>query len=180
MKKAIKVLGKMGSGALILLLVVLAVLVLSSRASGGEPTIFGHQVKVVLSGSMEPTFLTGSIIVNEVVNKEATYKKDDIITFQAEDKLITHRIIDVKKVGDQMMYETKGDHNNAPDSGYVVSANIVGKYTGMTIPNAGYIIQFATSKAGSALLLFIPGLLLVLSAVRTMVTALRDLEAKNA
>ena len=37
-------------------LMVLAFVVISSKASGGDPTVMGYQFKSVLSGSMEPTF----------------------------------------------------------------------------------------------------------------------------
>ncbi|MBM7588095.1 signal peptidase [Bacillus pakistanensis] len=180
MKKAIRIICKVGSAVGFILLCLLTLIVLSTKASGGEPTILGHQLKTVLSGSMEPTFQTGSIIVIELAKKGTAYQKGDIITFHSEDKLITHRIIDVKKANGQWLYTTKGDNNDGPDSDYVLSQNIVGKYTSFTVPYAGYIVNYATSKTGSALLLFIPGLLLVFSAGRTIVKELKKVEAKNA
>ncbi|WP_231495884.1 signal peptidase I SipW [Paucisalibacillus sp. EB02] len=163
----------------LLLICILAFFVLSTKASGGDPSIFGHQVKVVLSGSMDPTFNTGSIIVNKLVGSDTTYKKGDIITFQQDGNLITHRIVDVMIVNGNQLFQTKGDNNNAADSDYVQMQNIVGKYTGFTIPMMGYVIGFATSKLGSALLLFIPGLLIVLSAGRSIFLAARELEGKK-
>lgn len=158
---------------------MLVFVVLSSKVSGGEPTILGYQVKTVLSGSMEPTFYTGSIIINELPSKDGIYKKGDVITFQSDEKLITHRIKGVHDANGKKLYETKGDHNNAPDLGYVQPDNIVGKYTGITIPKAGYIISYATSKIGSALLLFIPGLLLVLSSAFSIFRAVKEVEKNN-
>lgn len=158
----------------------MVVLVLSSKASGGEPTILGYQMKTVLSGSMEPTFLTGSIITIKLANTHTNYEKGDVITFRDEEKLITHRIIEVKKVNGQTLYKTKGDNNDAPDLGLVLSKNVVGKYTNVTIPFAGYLVNYATSKTGSALLLIIPGILLVLSAARSIIGAMKEVEMKNA
>jgi signal peptidase I len=179
-KKAIRIIFKVGSALGFILLCLLTLIVLSTKASGGEPAILGHQVKTVLSGSMEPIFQTGSIIVIELAKEGAAYQKGDIITFQSEDKLITHRIMDVKEANGDLLYTTKGDNNDGPDSDYVLPQNIVGKYTNFTIPYAGYIVNYATSKTGSALLLFIPGLLLVLSAGRTIVIELKKMETKNA
>jgi signal peptidase len=73
----------------------LAFIVLSSRLTGGEPQLMGYQVKAVLSGSMEPVFQTGSVISIKLGKDPSSYKKGDIITFQMEDKLITHRIIKI-------------------------------------------------------------------------------------
>src|SRR5699024_3940683 len=143
---------------------VLVVVVLSAKASGGEPTIFNYQMKIVVSGSMEPKIQTGSVILNKLPESDTSYEKGDIITFHSDDKLITHRITDIKEVNGEEIYQTKGDNNNAPDADYVSKADIVGKYAGITIPKLGYMTRFATSKMGFSFLLFIPGLLLVLSA----------------
>ncbi|MCM3392400.1 signal peptidase I SipW [Cytobacillus oceanisediminis] len=178
MKKALKILSKCISAAGLMLLCLLAIWVISSKASGGEPSLIGYQAKAVLSGSMEPTFMTGSIII--VKQPDRNLKKEDIITFKSGDKLITHRIIEVKKTKAGVLYQTKGDNNDAPDMEYVQPENITGKYVGFTIPYAGYAAEFAASKEGSALLLFIPGLLLMLSAARTIFLALKEYETKNA
>ncbi len=163
----------------VILFCSLAVIVLSSKASGGAPTILNHQFKVVLSGSMEPTFQTGSVIVIEKAVVDQKYKKNQIITFQSEDKLITHRIIDTKESNGQTLYITKGDNNDAPDRGYVLTQNIVGSYSDFTIPYLGYAVKYASSKWGSALLLFIPGLLLVISAIRSIFVTLKEVEVKT-
>lgn len=175
-----KMVGRIARTISFVLLFTLVFLVLSAKASGGEPSIFGYQVKVVVSGSMEPAIQTGSIIVNKLIGKNTSYKKGDIISFQAGDKVVTHRITDIRTTNTETMYQTKGDNNNAPDANYVLQQHIVGKYTGITIPKVGYVIGHATSKTGSALLLFIPGLLLVLSAGRSIFLAAKEVEAKSA
>ncbi|WP_110931490.1 signal peptidase I SipW [Paenibacillus bouchesdurhonensis] len=152
-----------------LLLICFAVIgsILMSKLTGGEPSFYGYKLKTVLSGSMEPTIHTGSIIaVSPVeIGTGNRFKAGDIITFRAdEQRLITHRIIDVRsnKSGDTVLYRTQGDNNDAPDSALVPSANIVGAYTGFTIPYAGYFLSFAGTKTGNIVLLIVPGLLLLL------------------
>ena len=157
-----------------------AFVVLSSRLSGGEPTLLGYQVKAVLSGSMEPTFQTGSIISIKLGDHHTSYKTGDIITFRMEEKLITHRIIDVKQENGQAVYQTKGDHNNGPDLWTIPAQNVVGKYTNFTIPYVGYALNYAQSKAGSALLLVVPGILLIISALRSIIIAKNELEGSKA
>nr|WP_257009127.1 signal peptidase I [Bacillus sp. 7884-1] len=154
-----------------------ALVVLSSRISGGTPTIAGYQVKAVLSGSMEPAFQTGSIIAIQLKDKHSSYEKGDVITFQMEGKLITHRITDVKKQNGQTVYKTKGDNNDGVDRWTVTQQNIIGMYKGFTIPYVGYALNYSSSKVGSALLLFIPGLLLLISAIRSINGAKQELEA---
>jgi len=180
MKKIFRISGRVISGIVLVLMCCLVILVLSSRASGGEPTIFGYQVKVVLSGSMEPTFKTGSIIAIKLGDSKSSYHKKDVITFKDGEKLITHRIIKVKVVNGQPLYKTKGDNNDAPDMNMVMPKNVVGKYTNFTIPYMGYVINYATSKIGAALLLIIPGIMLVLSSVWSILRTMKEVEVKNA
>lgn len=161
----------------------MAFLVISTKASGGEPQAFGYQLKTVLSGSMEPTFQTGSVIGLKLLDDQErkSLQTGDVITFQTEDDiLITHRIIDVKTSGEHVMYETKGDNNNAADSEPVIAENVVALYADFTIPYIGYFINFAQSKEGSALLLAVPGLLLLGYAAFSILQALRELEPKTA
>ena len=182
LKKALKIISNLITVVLFINLILMAFLVISSKASGGEPKAFGYQLKTVLSGSMEPTFQTGSVIaVKPLDSKERkSLKKDDIITFQTgEDILITHRIIGVNTSGEHVMYETKGDNNKTADMDAVLSDNVVAVYSGFTIPFIGYFIDFAQSKEGSAILLIGPGILLLGYAGFSIYQALRELDPKT-
>ena len=161
---------------LMTLLVCLAFIVVVSKASGGEPQFFGYQLKTVLSGSMEPGIQTGSIIAVKIAEDKTNYKEGDVITFQeAEDMLITHRITEVVKSGDSVLYRTKGDNNNAEDMNPVMAENVVAQYTGFTLPYVGYFNNFASSKNG-AFLLIVPGLLLLLYSAFTLWKAISLIE----
>ncbi|MBY0155869.1 signal peptidase I [Cytobacillus oceanisediminis] len=182
MKKALKMISNIITAVLFINLILMAILVVSSKASGGEPQAFGYQLKTVLSGSMEPTFQTGSVIAVKPLSSEErkSLKKDDVITFQAsEEKLITHRVIGVSSSGDHVMYETKGDNNKTADMEPVLSENVRAVYTGFTIPYVGYFIDFAQSKEGSAILLIGPGLLLLGYAAFSIFQTIREIDPKS-
>jgi len=155
----------------------MAIAVISSKASGGEPNFLGYQLKPVLSGSMEPTFMTGSIIAVKPVDNPTSLNKDDVITFMEEkDKVVTHRIIEVIQNEEQTMYRTKGDNNEDPDVNLVLPQNIVAKYTGFTIPYAGYFMDFARSAKGAIALLIAPGVLLLVYSAISIFRGLKELE----
>jgi signal peptidase len=165
---------------LMVLLIGVALLVLSTKLAGGEPEVFGYQLKTVLSGSMEPGIQTGSIIAVQKVTDGSNFKKGDVITFmEEENKLITHRITDRTKTGDSVLYTTKGDNNNAPDRDPVMAENVVGVYSGVTIPYVGYLINFAQSPNGSIVFLILPGVIMLIYAGFTIWRALRELEDKT-
>ena len=121
-KKIMKWINNFVTGILMVLLITVAALVVITKASGGEPQLFGYQFKTVLSGSMEPGIQTGSIIsVKQAVDK-TNFKVGDVITFQEEEGiLITHRITEVVGSGDSVLYRTKGDNNNAEDMNPVLA-----------------------------------------------------------
>jgi signal peptidase I len=176
-KRVSKIVSSLITGILFLLLIFMIFIVVSSKASGGEPNFLGYQLKTVLSGSMEPTFMTGSVIAVKPLQNPVNLKNDDIITFkESEDKLITHRIIDVKKSGEQTLYVTKGDNNRSKDSNPVIAQNVVAKYSGFTIPYVGYFLDYAKSKNGSALMLILPGLLLLAYSGISIFKALKELD----
>src|SRR5699024_6954680 len=146
---------------LFLVLLITLFLVISTKMSGEEPSLFGYQIKTVLSGSMEPDIKTGSILSIKEVDDPTSFQTGDVITFRTkEDILITHRIVEVKQSGQS--YITKGDANDGADREPVMADNIIGSYTGFTIPYVGYILNFANSKEGTSLLLVIPGILLII------------------
>ena len=175
-KKRMKRISSIVSGILMVLLISVASVVVFTKISGGEPQLFGYQLKTVLSGSMEPGILTGSIIAVKPAEDKTNFKKGDVITFQEEENiLITHRITEVVKSGDSVLYRTKGDNNNAEDMNPVMAENVVAQYTGFTMPYVGYFNNFASSKNG-AFLLIIPGLLLLLYSAFTLWKAISLIE----
>jgi signal peptidase I len=179
-KKLKKMLNSTITTILATLLLLMVFVVISSKASGGEPNFLGYQLKSVLSGSMEPTFHTGSIIALKPVDDPNNLRKSDVITFlQDNQNIVTHRIVQVIKDDNRLLFQTKGDNNEDVDTQFVMAQNVVGKYTGITIPFLGYFIEFARSSKGAALLLISPGILLLLYSVITILKALKELDHLN-
>ncbi|MGD6802216.1 signal peptidase I SipW [Rossellomorea aquimaris] len=159
-----KLISNILTGVLILLFIIVGYSMVANKVTGGEPKIFGYQLKTVLSGSMEPKIKTGSIIAVKPVTDGTKFKSGDVITFISaadHDMLITHRIKEVMGNGENVSYITKGDNNEGADKEPVLAPNIVGEYKGFTIPYVGYLINFGQTKTGSALLLILPGLLIL-------------------
>lgn len=108
------------------------------------PMPFGIGIANVLSGSMEPVFSRGTLLI---VRETEEIKKDDIVVYQAENSLVVHRVIDIDK--DQIT--TKGDANNAPDPVFDRS-QIKGKVIAW-IPHLGAILAMIRTPFGVILLL---------------------------
>lgn len=100
------------------------------------PLIFKYHPIIVLSGSMEPKYKTGSIIYYKKV-PENQLKVGDVITFNSYGRIVTHRIASIK----DKLIETKGDANNAADINKIHFENVIGKVASWSIPYLGYYIK---------------------------------------
>ncbi|WP_455537593.1 signal peptidase I [Terrisporobacter sp.] len=119
-----------------ILLIILALNLMTTKSDKLFETI-GYRSYTVLSGSMEPEFYPGDIVITKHKTK-TNLNVDDIITFR--DKygvIITHRIIEETPEG----YITKGDNNNVEDSEIITEDNIIGEVK-FSIPKVGYVIDF--------------------------------------
>jgi signal peptidase I len=165
---------------LLITMVILITFSLSSKFSGDSTSKLGsYKMMVVLSGSMSPNFNAGDAIIISS-EKRSLYSKGDVITFKDpsnQGKIITHRIIAVQKAGNEPSYLTKGDANASPDSRSVPSTNIIGQQK-WHIPYYGRIIEFAKTKLGIVLLVFLPGLIFIAGEFKSLTTFLPE-KSKN-
>ena len=152
---------------LVIIVAALAILLVGMRFAG-------FKVFTVLSGSMEPTYQTGSVIYVKEVDY-TTLQPGDVITFAiSEDMVATHRIVGVVPDDEDpsvLRYRTKGDANDAEDGTLVHYKNIVGKPV-FTIPYLGYIASYIQSPPGSYIAIAGAAFLL-------MLTFIPDLFAKD-
>ena len=104
------------------------------------PILLGWKPVMVLSGSMEPTYHVGSVIYYKAADFD-DIQVGDAITFHAgEDSLVTHRV--VKRNEMERTFETQGDANDTKDSNPVPYDDVAGKASKITIPYAGYFINY--------------------------------------
>ena len=122
-----------------------------------------YQILTVLSGSMEPAIKTGSLVI---VKPSVDYKVGDIITFKGDmKKPTTHRIYSMRIEEGNAIYSTKGDANNAPDNKEVKAGEITGKVL-FTLPFVGYAVDTAKKPWGFALIVIIPGVVIIGDEIR--------------
>lgn len=141
-KKAGKIF-KLITSVAVVVIVVLAVLLVGVR-------LFGLQVYMILSGSMEPNYKTGSLIyVKDVDPLELSV--DDVITFKlSENTTATHRIVDIvssEENDNKISFKTKGDANDMPDGSLVDSEDVIGVPV-FNIPYLGYVASFVQRPPG--------------------------------
>ena len=116
------------------------------------PKMFGFSQAVVMSGSMEPLFKAGDVVVFQ---EKDSYDVGDVVIFRRDGVFITHRIAGVQADG----FITKGDANNTEDREVLQPGNIEGELV-LIIPGIGVVMNFLRSPLG-ILIIVVVGLLLV-------------------
>ena len=164
-------------GSLILFIAVTAFLLQAF------PSVVGaDHALIVMSGSMEPTIGTGSVVFVAERPPE-TVSEGDVITFSDDGgRLITHRVHAVHRTETSFRFVTKGDANENVDpepvyrSSYVgsvpeVHLPLLGSYY-LSIPFIGYIITFAETGFGWLVLVVAPLLLLIVNELWVLYSSL--------
>ncbi|MBQ4633952.1 MAG: signal peptidase I [Bacilli bacterium] len=146
--------------AVVVILVCLGTLVFRMIFKIEVIKIFGYSGLVILTGSMEPNYHPGDVII---IKELADYAVRDVITFHQRNMIVTHRI--VEKNG--TTFVTQGDANNAPDTPIQLT-DIEGKVI-KRIGGVGNVILFLQTPAG------IMSILVVLISLEVFFAAKRKL-----
>lgn len=103
--------------------------------------VFPIVPSLIATGSMEPMIYPGDVVLLKQIKTEdqiRTLKSGDVIQFQRDDILITHRIVSVIDDGlGNLTYRTKGDNNSTEDVRLVLPNEIKGTFI-CVIPKVGY------------------------------------------
>jgi len=144
-----------------LVLLVIGVMVLYIISSNFN-VFSGYRSYLVQSGSMEPAIMTGDIIV---IHSQNSYMKNDVITFHGSDnRVVTHRIIEISQNNNNQHFLTKGDANRSEDEDTITQSQIIGKVV-LVIPKLGYLVSFSKSLPGLIILVIIPAVLFILNEI---------------
>lgn len=133
----------------------ISVYFMNASSTGNQlPMPLGIGLANVLSGSMEPTFSKGTLLI---VRESNDIDVGDIVVYQSQGELIVHRVVEV----DQESVVTKGDANNVCDEPFVRSQvkGIVCFY----IPFLGTLLSIFKTPIGIILLIVLAILLIELS-----------------
>ena len=95
--------------------------------------VASQHLNVVVSGSMEPAFYRGDIVLVEKSDffgihefNPEDVKVGDVVVYDAAwfDQPVIHRIINMTEINGTKLFVIKGDNNNNPDPYYVTPEQI--------------------------------------------------------
>lgn len=150
--KKVKKIWDIISTIVVILVVVIAMLLVGVR-------IFGLRPFTVLSGSMEPTYHTGSLIYVKEVDPSEVQVWDPITFVLNEDLVVaTHRVVEIDE--ENQYFYTKGDANDAVDGSPVHFNNLIGVPV-FTIPGLGYVANYIQNPPGMYIAIALVAILLI-------------------
>ncbi len=157
MSKTVKRIWDSITSILVALMLLLAIALAGVR-------LFGFQVFTVLSGSMEPTYRTGSLIYVKAVDYREL-ESGDVITYMVnENTVVTHRIAGIVPDDEDasvLRFRTKGDANGVEDGSLVHYRNIIGSPV-FAVPYLGYVANMIQNPPGTYIAISLGAVLLLL------------------
>lgn len=175
MNRTLKKIWNAVTSILVALVVIAAVALVGVR-------LLGVQVFTVLSGSMEPTYHTGSVIYVKPTDPY-TIQSGQVITFLLdEDTVATHRVVEVVPDDEDasvIRFRTKGDANDSEDGSLVHYKNVIGTPV-FTIPYLGYLVSYIQQPPGTYIAISAAAILILLMFVPDILAAADRADQKDA
>lgn len=177
----------------VLILLVSALILTLSLASQdtGSPNLLGYTLNTIQTGSMEPEFYAGDLLIGKTTDIDGTYNKGDIVFFESsykgedgiEYKMVKcHRIVKTKDDNGIKYYLTRGDNNKISDAetdGWLTADKIVGvyqtnDYQGKKLEGVGSVIDYLQSFWGFFFVIVLP---MILFFIYELVRVIRNVMA---
>lgn len=163
----------------LVLSVLLCLYVVVQVMSNGYVSFGGFMMFRVVTGSMEPTIPTGALMVTQQVDIEAV-ALNDIVCFRTQEteiwgSIVTHRVVEVLDLGENILLRTQGDANLVADGHLVTRDNFIGKVIWHTGDGSvvASIFSFFTNQIGFLGCIVFPCLLLAGVILKDSVSSIR-------
>lgn len=156
LQKALSIIGITICIFLTLIIIVNGTMIVKSYLYPDEvPDFMGYKPFIVLSGSMEPTIMTGDIVLTRETSAD-NIAKGDIIAFRTDKTtIVTHRVTEVVTQNSTRTFLTKGDANTGSDASSVKAETLEGKYLGR-VGGVGRFAMFLQTPMGMLLFVVTP------------------------
>ena len=162
-KNILKIIMKILKIALIIIIVLFASFVLLQRFSNNNTSIFGYRMFAVVTGSMEPVYSVGDVILCKEVDTNKLKVGDDVTYLGKEgtfkDKVITHRLKNITEKDGKKIFYTQGVATNNIDPP-IEASQIYGKVSRKLLILSAFH-SYSSTSIGFFLCVIIPIMLLV-------------------
>lgn len=161
----IKALSKILKFALTVVIVLLVLLIFIQKISNNKITFAGYSAFTVISGSMEPEYHIWDMLISKKVNTNDIKVGDDVVYLGSEatfkDKIVTHRVINIRNEAGKTFFTTKGIANDIEDP-EIESTQVYGKVVYRSIILC-FLSKVLNNTYGFYIIVFVPFVLILFS-----------------
>ena len=174
--KALKIGLKLLKALLTILVILVLIIVIVQKVSGNKVRMFGYGVYTVLTGSMEPEYEVGDMLLAKEVTKDDIKVGNDLV-YQGEvgdfsGKIVTHRVIAIDS-----KIHTKGIANDFedPEIEYsLVQGRVISKLTVLSA-----FSKLMNNTVMFYIMVFVPFSILIFLDIRDIVLETQEKKAEK-
>ena len=159
--KVVKLIASILKGIFMLMLILFIFMVCLQRFSNNELSLFNFRIFTVISGSMEPKYKIGDVLIS-VETDPKDIKVGDVISYHGEKrdvkgKVVTHQVIDIEKdESGKYYFHTKGICENCLVEDPVVEESQVYGVVKYKVKTLSAIYKVVGTKVGLFFFIILP------------------------
>lgn len=168
--KVLKLIGNILYVLLFVIVVLMLIVVILQRVSDNSISLGGYRLFTVATGSMEPEYKVGDILLSKQVDINEIQVGDDVVYRGKEgsfkDKIVTHRVVSIREDNGEKKFTTKGIANTEKDP-EIDSNQIYGKVI-YKVKTLSFIGQIAKNIYVFYFIIFIPIAIIIFVQIRNI------------
>lgn len=130
-KKTLKIILKIAYQILIIICVILTIIIILQKVTNSNKTIFGYRIFRVVTGSMEPEYDIGEVVICKEVDSKDIKVGDDIVYLgqygEYNGKIIMHEVTTIERdENNNLNFHAKGLHTASVEDPQIGTSQIFG------------------------------------------------------
>lgn len=130
-KKIIKIIFKILYQAIIIVCLILAAVIIMQKITDSNKSIYGYRIFRVITGSMEPEYDVGEVVISKSIAPEDIKVGDDIVYLgkygEYNGKIIMHNVVQIETDSNgNLNFHAKGLHSSSVEDPLIKADQIYG------------------------------------------------------
>lgn len=166
--KVLNLIGNILYVLLFIIVILLLIVVILQRVSDNSISLGGYRLFTVATGSMEPKYKVGDILISKQIDPNEIQIGDDIVYKGDEgsfkDKVVTHQVISIREENGDKKITTKGIANTEEDP-EIDSSQVYGKVI-YKVQTLSFISQIIKNIYIFYFIIFVPIAIIIFRQIR--------------
>lgn len=168
--KALKIIGNILYVLLFIIVILMLIVVILQRMTDNSISLGGFRLFTVATGSMEPKYKVGDILISKQVDANEIQVGDDIVykgkQGSFKDKVVTHQVVSIREENGEKKITTKGIANTEEDP-EIDSSQVYGKVI-YKVKTLSFIGQIIKNIYVFYFIIFVPIAIIIFRQIRTL------------